>query len=308
MQHNVILPHEALYLPTCVKCMKEISSDFINLERQPERVAIIHWSTRIQDDRNKTVPRVTIKMELVVHYKPNQDYSELSKIAERLLEDFPQRTLSRFTPWFPNNMQSLQLKPQKSPPIISNEEAKNIEKYLVEREFIAEVPNYDCTNSLLEFSTNLLRNSSVNKMAAVEFLSETGSRCGITTKDYKSERSWSIATNSKQWRNKTSTESRSLQIIKEKFQLHSFQRAKWIIDQSNCSSQKLEEIWAKLSSIIKYGDLPSCNAKMHAHFGEIWIFCDVQCCEYVGNLIKQALNLTGKLSLFVRGHGSIYKL
>ncbi|XP_051888608.1 shieldin complex subunit 3 [Pristis pectinata] len=254
------------------------------------------------------VPRVIINMELVVHYRPNQDCSELSEIAERLLEDFPQRTLPRFTPWFPNNLRSLPLKPQKSPPIISKEEAKKIEKHLVEREFKAEAQNYDCTDSLLEFSTNLQRESPVIQVAAVEFLSEIGSRCGITTNECKSERSWSIATHSRQRRNNTSTVSQRFQIIKEKFQLHSFQRAKWVIDQSNCSSWKLEEVWAKLSSVIKYGDLPGCNAKIHAHLGQIWIFCDLLCCEYVGNLIKQVLNLTGKISLLVRGHGIIYKL
>ncbi|XP_072108719.1 shieldin complex subunit 3 [Mobula birostris] len=244
-------------------------------------------------------------MELVVHYRTNQDCSELSQIAERLLEDFPQRSLPRFTPWFPNNLQSLPLKPQKRPPIVSKEETKINDKYLVEREFKAKAPNYDCMDSLLEFSTNLQRETPVIEVAAVEFFSGIGSQCGITTNEY---RSWSIATHSRQWRKNTSTISQNFQIIKEKYQLHSFQRVKWVIDQSNCGSQKLQEVWVKLGSVIKYGQLPGCNAKIHVHHGQIWIFCDLLCCEYVGNLIKQVLNLTGKINLLVRGHGIIYKL
>ncbi|XP_067890390.1 trafficking protein particle complex subunit 13 isoform X6 [Heterodontus francisci] len=233
-------------------------------------------------------------MELVVHYRPNQDCSpEVLKIAERLIEDFPQRISPRFMPWFPNNLQSTPVKPEKCPPTISDEEAKRIEKYLVEREFKAEVQYYDCTEGLLEFSANLQRDGPLTRVAAVKFLPETTRlQCGITNEEYKSERSWSIAGYSRIRGPSTLEVSQGLQIIKEKLQLHSFQRAKWVIDQSNCSSQQLEETWAKLSSIIKHGDLPGCNAKIHRHLGQIWIFCDLVCCEYVGKLIKQILNLT----------------
>ncbi|XP_069780619.1 shieldin complex subunit 3 [Narcine bancroftii] len=252
--------------------------------------------------------KIVSHMELVVHYRPNQDCSELSKIVERLLEDFPQRRMPTITPWPPNKLQNLPLKPQKSPPIISKEEAKKLEKYLVERELKAETQNYNCTDSLLEFSTNLQRHNPVIQVTAVEFLSEIGLPCGITTKEYRSERSWSIAMHSRQRRNHTFTVSQKFQAIKEKLHLHSFQRAKWVVDQSNCSSWKLEEVWAKLNNVMKYGDLPGCNAKIHAQFGQIWIFCDVLCCEYVGNLIKQELNLVGKINLLVREHGVVYQL
>ncbi|XP_041046153.1 trafficking protein particle complex subunit 13 isoform X6 [Carcharodon carcharias] len=232
-------------------------------------------------------------MELMIHYRPNQDCPEVLKIAKRLLEDFPQRTSPGFIPWFPNNMQSLPVKPEKCPPTISNEEAKRIEKYLVDIEFKTEAQNYDCTEDLLEFSANLLWDGPLTRVAAVEFLPEMAHLCcGVTDKEYKSERSWSIAGYSRIRGPSTLAVSQRLQILKEKLQLHSFQRAKWVIDQSNCSTRQLEEIWVKLSSIIKHGDLPGCNAKIHRHLGQIWVFCDLVCCEYVGNLIKQILNLT----------------
>ncbi|XP_078074272.1 shieldin complex subunit 3 [Mustelus asterias] len=249
-------------------------------------------------------------MELVVHYRPNQDCSpDVLKIAKRLLEDFPQRTPPRFIPLFPNNLQSLPVKPQKCPPTISNEEAKRIEKYLVEIEFKAKAQNYDCTEDLLEFSANLQRVGPLTQVAAAEFLPEIPSlHCGVTNEESKSERSWSIAGYSRIRGPSTLAVSQRLQTIKEKLQLHSFQRAKWVIDQSNCSTQQLEEIWAKLNSVVKHGHLPGCNAKMHRQLGQIWIFCDIVCCEYVGNLIKQILNLSGKINLLVHRHGLIYNL
>ncbi|XP_038646980.1 shieldin complex subunit 3 [Scyliorhinus canicula] len=249
-------------------------------------------------------------MELVVHYRPNQDCSaDVLKIAKRLLEDFPQRTSQRFMPLVPNNLQSLPVKPQKCPPTISDEEAKRIEKYLVELAFKTETQNYDCTEDLLEFSANLQRVGPLTWVATAELLPEmTSLCCEATNEDYKSERSWSIAGCSRIKGPSTLAISQRLQMIKENLQLHSFQRAKWVIDQPNCSARHLEEIWAKLNSIIKHGDLPGCNAKIHRHLGQIWVFCDIVCCEYVGNLIKQILNLVGKISLFVHRHGLIYKL
>ncbi|XP_072353027.1 trafficking protein particle complex subunit 13 isoform X10 [Scyliorhinus torazame] len=232
-------------------------------------------------------------MELVVHYRPNQDCSaDVLKIAKRLLEDFPQRTSQRFMPLVPNNLQSLPVKPQKCPPTISNEEAKRIEKYLVELAFKTETQNYDCTEDLLEFSANLQRVGPLTWVATAELLPKmTHLCCEVTNEDYKSERSWSIAGYSRIKGPSTLAISQRLQMIKEKLQLHSFQRAKWVIDQPNCSARHLDEIWAKLNSVIKHGDLPGCNAKIHRHLGQIWVFCDIVCCEYVGHLIKQILNL-----------------
>ncbi|XP_048459435.1 shieldin complex subunit 3 [Rhincodon typus] len=248
-------------------------------------------------------------MELVVHYRPNQDFSsEVLKITEKLLEDFPRKSSPRFIPWFSDDIKSLPIKPKKRPPSISNEEAQRIEKYLVEVEFKAETQNYDCTEDLLEFSANLQMDH-LAEVAAAEFVpGMTDLLCGVTNEEYKSERSWSITGYSRTKGLNILTVSQRLQIIKEKLQLHSFQRAKWVIDQSNFSAEQLEEIWAKLSSVIKHGDLPGCNAKIHRHLGEIWVFCDLMCCEYVGYFIKQILNLTGKISLLVHRHGLIYNL
>ncbi|XP_043545633.1 shieldin complex subunit 3 [Chiloscyllium plagiosum] len=249
-------------------------------------------------------------MEVVVHYRPKHDCSsEVLKIAGKLLEDLPQKISQRFIPWFPNHMKSLPMKPQKCPPTISYEEAQRIKKYLVDVEFKAERQNYDCTEDLLEFSVNLQMKDHLNQVAAAEFVPEmTDLLCGDTNEEYKSERSWSVTRYSRMKGSNILAVSRRLQIIKEKFQLHSFQRAKWVIDQSNCSAQQLEEIWAKLSSVIKHGDLPGCNAKIHRHLGQIWVFCDLMCCEYVGNFIKQVLNLAGNISLLVHRHGLIYNL
>eukprot|EP00062_Callorhinchus_milii_P007746 gi/632949698/ref/XP_007890307.1/ PREDICTED: uncharacterized protein LOC103177788 [Callorhinchus milii] len=248
-------------------------------------------------------------MELVVHYRSNRECGpEVLKVAQRALEDFPKRPLTRFTPWFSNDLQNLPLKPKNHPPIISNEETRRIENYLAALEPKEQVQSYDCTEHLQEFFANLQKVGTVTQEADAEFFTETGLQHGATDWQSKSQRSWSITKCSRTEKSNTFTVSKALQMIQAKLQLHSFQRTKWVIDQSNCSNRKLEEHWAVLTNLLKYGNLPGCNAKIHRDLGQIWIFCDFQCCEHVGNQIKQTLNLTGKINLLVHRHGVIYKL
>lgn len=85
-------------------------------------------------------------MEMVLHYRPHQrDLTELQKFAEAAVKEFPIRQLPRFTPWFPNDLCRLPLKPKKQPPVISSEEAEELKQLSTPSEYIVGSPNYDCT-------------------------------------------------------------------------------------------------------------------------------------------------------------------
>ncbi|XP_074241490.1 trafficking protein particle complex subunit 13 isoform X2 [Saimiri boliviensis] len=90
--------------------------------------------------------------EVILHYRPYEsDPTQLPKIAEKAIQDFPVRPLSRFIPWFPYDGSKLPLRPKRSPPVISGEAAEDVKQYLAISEHNAESHSYDCTVDLLEF-------------------------------------------------------------------------------------------------------------------------------------------------------------
>lgn len=55
--------------------------------------------------------------EIILHYRPYEnDPTQLSKIAEKVIQDFPTRPQSRFIPWFPYDGSRLPVKPKRSLP------------------------------------------------------------------------------------------------------------------------------------------------------------------------------------------------
>ncbi|XP_007457165.1 PREDICTED: uncharacterized protein LOC103074416 [Lipotes vexillifer] len=247
--------------------------------------------------------------EVILHYRPYvSETTQLPKIAEKAIQDFPTRPLSRFIPWFPHDGSRLPLKPKRLPPVISEEATEDVKQYLTISEHDIKLQSYDCTVDLLEFQPNLkkkhlIRSHTLNEQTnsgSLDKQSEKGKR--------HKKRSWSVSLPSSNCTESIFPLSEKLQDSLKALNLHSFYRARWTIEHTICNNQTLEDIWEKLNRIIRCNELPSCNATIQRHLGQIWVFCDVMYCEYVGSLLKGRLALTGKINLFVHKYGLIFSM
>ncbi|XP_014344764.1 shieldin complex subunit 3 [Latimeria chalumnae] len=264
-------------------------------------------------------------MEVVLHYRSQQDnLLELQAIVGQVLRAFRTRPVSRFRPWFPYNEQQLPLKPVKWPPTISCEEAGRIQQLFRTSEPLLASQSYDCTEYLQEFLPNTSCVHTEENL--LEFLPDVGRKAldraqsvdvnvlsgpseeGLLRKQKSFRHSWSVSGPGQSLGGTAITLSKELQTNLELFELHPFCRARWTIEQLNCSSQILEDVWTRLSSAIKHKELPTCNAKIDGDLSQIWVFCDLLYCEYVGKLLKQKLSLAGKINLSVHKHGVIFSM
>ncbi|KAM7148274.1 shieldin complex subunit 3 [Molossus nigricans] len=248
--------------------------------------------------------------EVILHYRAYEsDPTQLLKIAEKAIQDFPTRPLSRFIPWFPHDGSKLPLRPKRSPPMISEEAAEDVKQYLTISEHDVKLQSYDCTVGLLEFQPNLkerkhlIRSHTLNEQTASGNLDKQSEKGKLHKR-----RSWSVSLPSRNCTENIFPLSKKLQDSLKALNLHSFYRARWTIEHTICNNQTLEDIWVKLNRIIRHNELPSCNATIQRHLGQIWVFCDIMYCEYVGNLLKRRLALTGKMNLFVHKYGVIFSM
>ncbi|XP_058165349.1 shieldin complex subunit 3 [Dasypus novemcinctus] len=248
--------------------------------------------------------------EVILHYRPFENNpTKLSKIAEKAIQDFPTRPLSRFIPWFPYDGSKLLLKPKRSPPVISREAAKDVKRYLTISEHDSKSQCYDCTVALLEFQPNLKKKKHLIRSHTLNEQTDSGNRNKQSEKGGQHlKRSWSVSISSSNCTEKMFPLSKKLQDSLKALNLHCFYRARWTIEHTICNGQTLGDIWAKLNQIIRHNELPSCNATIQRHLEQIWVFCDVMYCEYVGHLLKRRLGLTGKMNLFVHKYGVIFSM
>ncbi|XP_026896802.1 shieldin complex subunit 3 [Acinonyx jubatus] len=248
--------------------------------------------------------------EVILHYRPYEnDPTQLSKIAEKALQDFPTRPLSRFIPWFSHDGSKLPLKPKRSPPVISEEAAEDVKLYLTISEHDVKSQSYDCTIDLLEFQPNLKKKKHLIQSHTLNEQTNSGNLDKQSEKGRQhKKRFWSVSLPNSNCTENIFPLSKKLQDSLKALNLHSLYRARWTIEHTICNNQTLEDIWAKLNQIIRHNELPSCNATIQRHLDQIWVFCDIMYCEYVGNLLKGRLALTGKMNLCVRKYGVIFSM
>ncbi|CAH6787613.1 Shld3 [Phodopus roborovskii] len=247
--------------------------------------------------------------EVILHYRPyEKDPMQLAKIAEKAIQDFPTHPLSRFIPWFPQDGSKLPLKPKRLPPVVSREAAENVKQYITISEPSVKSQSYDCTVDLLEFQPSL-KTQHLIQSHAVNEQNNSGSLDRNSGKGkQRRKRSWSVSLASKHCSKKIFPLSKTLQASLKTLHLHSLHRARWTLEYSACNNQTLEDIWTKLNHLIRHNELPSCNATIQRQLGQIWVFCDIMYCEYVGNVLKERLSLTGKIHLFVHKYGVIFSM
>ncbi|XP_007951051.1 shieldin complex subunit 3 [Orycteropus afer afer] len=246
--------------------------------------------------------------EVILHYRPYEnDPTQLPKIVEKVIQDFPTRPLSRFIPWFPYDGSKLALKPERSPPVISEEAAEDVKRNLITLKHDVKSQSYDCTVDLLEFQPNLKIKKDLTRSHALDERTSSGNLDKQSGKEKQHlQRSWSVSVSSNNCTKKIFPLSKKLQDSLKALNLHAFYRGRWTIEHTICDN--LEDIWAKLNRLIRHSELPSCNATIQRHLGQIWVFCDIMYCEYVGNLLKERLALTGKMNLFVHKCGVIFSM
>nr|XP_056704550.1 shieldin complex subunit 3 [Euleptes europaea] len=245
-------------------------------------------------------------MEVVLHYRPWQkDPTILRKIAEEALKEFPVRQPPSFRPWFPNHSCKFPFKPKRRPPIISAEEAEQVRPHLAIPGVCGSL-SYNCTEGLQEFHSDLKAGQRVQ--AEFGKINVSNLEKQSTNGGLKLRRSWSVSVPSFDLKDKILPLSRELQSVLESLKLHAFYRARWIIEPCTFNNQTLEDIWVQLNRMIKRNELPSCNATIQRCEEQIWVFCDILYCEYVGNHLRKKLSLGGIMNLFVHGHGVIYSL
>lgn len=248
--------------------------------------------------------------EVILHYRPYEsDPTKLIKSAEKAIQDFATRPLLRFIPWFPYDGPKLPLKPKRSPPVISEEAAEDVKQYLTNSEHDVKSQSYDCTVALLEFQPNLKEKKHLIHSHTLNEQTTSGNLDKQSEKGkWHKKRSWSVSLPSRNCTENMFPLSKKLQESLKALNLHSFYRARWTIEHTICNNQTLEDIWVKLNQLIRHNELPSCNATIQRHLGQIWVFCDIMYCEYVGNLLKGRLALTGKINLLVHKHGVIFSM
>ncbi|XP_030620907.1 shieldin complex subunit 3 [Chanos chanos] len=243
-------------------------------------------------------------MDIVLHYKDGQGrLNDLLLATKNALEEFPCRVLPVFKPWFPSGLdRSLPIKPRNAPPVISSENFEEFRRCKCQSSFqdlVSSPQNGDCAADPKKIEVTSLREAARN--------TEASDRQGQSRDASKTcKRSWSVISQTVKSMDSTQSFSRRFHKIIERHRLHLHQRAKWIIRDFNCD--RIEDSWVKLSRAISHSRLPTCNANFQRSLAQIWVYCDVFYCEYVGNFLKQELKLTGSIVLAVHKLGSILRL
>ncbi|XP_027023278.2 shieldin complex subunit 3 [Tachysurus fulvidraco] len=241
-------------------------------------------------------------MDVCLHYKSDQDKSDdLVSVSAKALEDFPLRVLPIFTPWFPSGIErSCPIKPKKAPPVISFNQQKSSECFPQQPEFVF---SSRCTDDQEKFV-----NTSKRNLISIQTPADENEKAEFDNVAKKCKRSWSVVPPRTQTPQRTQYISGHFHKTVQRYGLDLHQRAKWIISELNCAPQSIEEVWSKLSHAIKHAKLPTCNANYQSNLIQIWVYCDISYCEYIGNFLRETFQLSGELTLAVHKLGDIFKL
>ncbi|KAM4576387.1 shieldin complex subunit 3 isoform 1-T2 [Odontesthes bonariensis] len=215
--------------------------------------------------------------DVVLHY-PSGSADGLGSLLERtekLLELFPWRTPPAFSPWFPlaSADPRLPIRPAKPAPVITESPQRAV----------SEPPNH-------------LRPAEPGAASPGKPQEKASASPG--------RRSWSV------FRQRAvllqPAPSKRFGHMVAAHGLHPRQRARWVIREHNC--RDVEQAWRTLSRAVGRSRLPTCNANIQRERAEIWVFCDLLRSEQVGRLLKEELQLGGRIGLWVHRLGEIFSM
>ncbi|XP_051524516.1 shieldin complex subunit 3-like [Myxocyprinus asiaticus] len=233
--------------------------------------------------------------DVSVYFSGVLEVSDVLLITHKLLEEFPCRILPEFKPWYPSTSDTNKpIKPRKPPPLVSSEDLENITRYLEEPQ------NASNTKHKSKPEETWKRKSPSSP--------ETSARDQCVSEPKKFKRSWCVITNRSTPLKITHSFSWLFRKTVEKHRLHLYQRVKWVVCEVNCVVHTMEAVWLDLNRAIRHSRLPTCNANFQRELAQIWVYCDVFYCEYIGNFLKQEFQLSGQISLTVHKLGDIIKL
>lgn len=280
--------------------------------------------------------------DVVLHYQPGSaaGLSSLLERTEKLLESFPCRTPPVFTPWFPTVADChLPIRPARPAPVITctgdlpvseskphthtaQSKLQKLDNDCLIAEGLHECPHAETTGTPCEKPQNckdvcsskapnrLLSASLCNKPErGISRLSPEKHREGFPVTDSPIKRSWSVFAQRGALLQSSQSLSKQFHHMVSIHRLHLRQRVKWVIGQHNCGAARdIEQVWQAMSRSVRSSKLPTCNANIQRERAEIWVFCDVLYSEQVGRLLKDELQLCGRISLSARRLGNIFSL
>ncbi|XP_028270257.1 shieldin complex subunit 3 [Parambassis ranga] len=255
--------------------------------------------------------------DVVLHYKPGSAdvTSSLLERTEKLLEPFPCRTPPVFTPWFPGSAteRRLPIRPAKPAPVIlSSDElpGSNTQQQLAAvtkppscAEIAPETPQKNKDPVFVSETPDQV-------LPVRESRRPTAEKRPQEDRDVSAvKRSWSVFTQRGVLLQSSQSPSTQFDDVVSIHRLHLRQRAKWVISEQNCGvARDMEQVWRTLSRSVQSSRLPTCNANIQRERAEIWVFCDVLYCEQVGRVLKEELQLSGRISLSVHRLGNIFSM
>lgn len=211
--------------------------------------------------------------DVSVYFRPPLEVRDVVLLTHRVLQEFPSRVLPQFKPWFPSASDAHKpIKPLKPAPLISSEDLQSVSLRLEE---------------------------------PADALDR---RKPIESEAKRSKRSWCVITDRSTPLKITRSFSRLFRKTIEKHGLHLHQRVRWVVCERNCGARSMEELWLDLNRAIRRSRMPTCNANYQRALPQIWLYCDVFYCEYIGNFLKQEFQLSGQITLTAHKLEDIVKL
>ncbi|XP_053480941.1 shieldin complex subunit 3 isoform X2 [Ictalurus furcatus] len=196
---------------------------------------------------------------------------------------------------------SCPIKPKKDPPVISLNQQES-------SEFLPRQPEFVFSSSRCTDDQEKFVDTSKRKLISIPAPADEQPKADFENVAKRCKRSWSVYPPKTKTPQRTQYISRQFHKTVQRYGLDLHQRAKWIISELNCAPQSIEEVWSKLNQAIKQSRLPTCNANYQRNLIQIWVYCDISYCEYIGNFLRENFQLSGELSLAVHKLGDIFKL
>ncbi|XP_038139296.1 shieldin complex subunit 3 [Cyprinodon tularosa] len=248
--------------------------------------------------------------DVVLHYQPGSAVrlSCLLEQTEKLLEPFTCRPPPVFSPWFPTVAAEhrLPIRPAKPAPQITSAGVTLTTTTATENKLQTGNPIISAETQPEQTEEPLCITETPNHLLPVRSTPAVSPREHPGTEGDGSpvRRSWSVFTQKGVLLQKSL--SKHFHRLVSVHRLHLRQRAKWVITQQNC--RDVEKVWRSLSRSVRSSGFPPCNANIRREQAEIWVFCDVLYSEQVGRLLKDELQLSGRIHLSVHKLGTIFSM
>ncbi|XP_033946968.1 shieldin complex subunit 3 [Pseudochaenichthys georgianus] len=259
--------------------------------------------------------------DVVLHYQPGSaaGLSSLLERTEKLLEPFPCRIPPVFTRWYPSSTDHhLPIRPAKPAPVITCSD----EFFFSDSR--TQTPQIQSQKPEVDGPPAETSPENPQEPKDVACISETPNYLfperevpRLHTEKHKDvfpvtelpvKRSWSVFSQKGGLQSSQSL-SKQFRHMVSLHRLHLHQRAKWVIRLHNCGAARdIEQVWRSLNRSVQSSTLPTCNANIQRERAEIWVFCDVVHSEQVGCLLKDELQLTGRIRLSVHRLDNIFSM